>query len=260
MTRILVPFRSLAAVLLLGVAGAVLLPWQASLHKEEIDAHFGGIPMNLSLREQVGQSGFLAALSGFRSPLAACLWIEAHTAWENTEWGRMQSLFNTVTTLQPHTLLYWDIAAWHMAWNASTAALQDTRQQSQLLRERARSQYIALGRDFLERGIRNNPDKYLLYERLGILLRDKEKDHAGAAEAFAKAASFPDAPAYIRRFAAYESALAPGREREAYDRLHALYDEGQKTWSPSMISRIRALEEKLGISQEQRMKISAPVR
>ena len=248
MTRILVPFRSLAAVLLLGVAGAVLLPWQASLHKEEIDAHFGGIPMNLSLREQVGQSGFLAALSGFRSPLAACLWIEAHTAWENTEWGRMQSLFHTVTTLQPHTLLYWDIAAWHMAWNASTAALQDTRQQSELLRERARMQYIALGRDFLERGIRNNPDKSLLYERLG------------AADAFAKAASFPDAPAYIRRFAAYESALAPGREREAYDRLHALYDEGQKTWSPSMISRIRALEEKLGISQEQRMIISAPVR
>ena len=245
--------RNLIAILMLAVAGAILLPWQGKLQRESQAAHFRTIPMNLTLREQIGQSGFLAALSGFRAPLAAFLWIDAHSAWEKTEWGRMAGLFNTVTTLQPHTLLYWDIAAWHMAWNASIAALQDPKQQSEVLRERARRQYIDLGRDFLERGIRNNPDNYLLYERLGILLRDKVEDHSAAADAFAKAASFPDAPIYIGRFAAYELEKVPGREREAYDTLLTLYHQGKKQWMPSLLTKIRKLEIKLKIPADQRI-------
>ena len=245
--------RNFIAILMLAFAGAVLLPWERELQRDSQAAHFRTAPLNLSLREQIGQSGFLAALSGFRAPLAAFLWIDAHSAWEKTEWGRMAGLFNTVTTLQPHTLLYWDIAAWHMAWNASIAALQDTKQQSEVLRERARRQYIELGRDFLERGIKNNPDNYLLYDRLGILLRDKVEDHSAAADAFAKAASFPDAPSYIGRFAAYEMAKVPGREREAYQRLLTLYHQGKKQWMPSLLAKIRELEKKLNIPLDQRI-------
>jgi hypothetical protein len=165
----------------------------------------------------------------------------------------MAGLFNTVTTLQPHTLLYWDIAAWHMAWNASISALQDTKQKSEVLRERARRQYIQLGRDILENGIRNNPDSYLLYERLGILLRDKVEDHSAAADAFFKAASFPNAPSYMRRFAAYEMAKVPGREREAYDLLLSLYHEGEKQRMPALLSKLRELEVKLSVPADQRI-------
>ncbi len=258
MTGAMNPFRSLAAILMLAVAGALLLPWQMELQRLSKEARFRTTPIDLSLREQVGQSGFLAALSGFRSPLAAFLWIEAHTAWEKTEWGRMTRLFNTVTTLQPHSLLYWDIAAWHMAWNASASALQDTKQQSEVLRERARRQYIDLGRDFLERGIRNNPGSYLLQERLGILLRDKVEDHSGAADAFAKAASFPDSPAYLKRFAAYEAAKVPGREREAYDRLLVLHNEGGRMRAPNLLTILRKLEEQLKIPAAQRIKEPSP--
>lgn len=258
MQGILSPFRSLAALLMVAAAGLLLLPWQIELQHAAKSARFRTAPLDLSLREQVGQSGFLAALSGFRSPVAAFLWIEAHTAWEKTEWGRMAGLFNTVTTLQPHSLLYWDIAAWHMAWNASAAALQDTKQQSEFLRERARRQYIDLGRDFLERGIRNNPDSYLLHERLGILLRDKVEDHGAAADAFAKATLLPGCPDYVRRFAAYETAKVPGREREAYDRLISLYNEGKKMRMPNLITLIRQLEEKLNIPASLRIKATLP--
>ena len=249
--------RSLQAVLMVIIAGAILLPWQKELQSTATKSGFHSVPLGIDLREQIGQSGFLAALSGFRSPVAAFLWIDAHAAWEKTEWGRMASLFNTVTTLQPHSLLYWDIAAWHMAWNASIAALQDKRQPSEVLRERARRQYIQLGRDFLERGIRNNPDSYLLQERLGILLRDKVEDHAGASAAFAKAAALPGAPAYVARFAAYEAAKVPGMEHEAYDRLRSLYDQGEKMRLPSLVAELRRLEEMLGIPADQR--ISAPL-
>jgi hypothetical protein len=252
--------RSFGALLLVAMAGFLLLPWQIHLQKAARAAGFQTTSLDLDLREQIGQSGFLAALSGFRAPLAAILWIEAHSAWEKTEWGRMEGLFDTVTTLQPHTLLYWDNAAWHMAWNASAASLQDLKQPSEILRERMARQYVALGRNFLERGIRNNPDQYLLYERLGFLLRDKEQDHAGAADAFSKAASFPDAPAYLKRFAAYETAQSPGREREAYRRLLELYNEGEKQRVPTLVTRLRELEEKLEIPMDQRIPVSHSLR
>lgn len=243
----------LGAVFLLLLAGWLLLPFQIKLQNECRVAGFRTTPVTLELREQIGQSGFLAALSGFRAPLAAGLWIEAHNAWEKTEWGRMAGLFNTVTTLQPHNLLYWDNASWHMAWNASAASLLDRRVQSAALRERSASQYVALGRDFLERGIRNNPDEPLLYERLGTLLRDKVQDHAAAADAFSKGASFPNAPGYLKRFAAYETALSPGREEEAYRRLLELFNEGEKQRVPTLLLRLGELEEKLHVAKEHRI-------
>ena len=116
--------RKIIAVFLLAAFGAALLPFETDLAARQKAAHFRTTVLNLNLRENIGQMGFLAALSGFRSPLAAVLWIQAYIAWEKLEWGRMTGLFNTVTTLQPHSTMYWDMAAWHMAWNASVAALQ----------------------------------------------------------------------------------------------------------------------------------------
>ncbi|MEX1119943.1 MAG: hypothetical protein WEB60_14240, partial [Terrimicrobiaceae bacterium] len=102
--------RRLLALVLLAVFGVAKIPVEAALDAAQKAALLRSTPLDLDLREQVGQMGFLAALSGFRSPLAAILWIEAHTAWERTEWGRMASLFDTVTGLQPRSTLYWDMA------------------------------------------------------------------------------------------------------------------------------------------------------
>ncbi len=245
--------RRALAVGLLAVFGAVTLPFQARLAAGAKAANFRSTELNLGLREKIGQMGFLAALSGFRSPLAAFLWIEAHSAWENTEWGRMAGLFNTVTTLQPRSTMYWDMAAWHMAWNASVAAMQDEKQPSEALRIRAQRQYFDLGRDFLERGIRNNPDRYQLYLQLGVLLRDKYEDFCGAADAFWKASEFPDAPAYARRFAGYMMAKCPGREREAYELLKKLYLEGEKQRLPTLVNLLQEMEKKLDIPAAERV-------
>lgn len=246
-------WRKIAALALLCLFGASVLPLQSSLQREAEAAHFHKTTLTINLRERIGQAGFLAALSGFRSPLAALLWIQAHTAWENTEWGRMAGLFETVTALQPRSLTYWDMASWHMAWNASIAALQNEKQPSEALRIRAQRAYIQLGRDFLERGILNNPDRAQLYVQLGVLLRDKMEDHCAAAEAFLKASKFPDAPSYTARFAGYEMAKCPGREREAYDYLRKLYDEGEKQRLPSLINLLRKMESKLEIPAPDRV-------
>lgn len=245
--------RRILAVVFLGVFGAALLPVQTALNQAQRNAHLRQTPLNMSLRERVGQMGFLAALSGFRSPLAAYLWIEAHNAWEKTEWGRMAGLFDTVTTLQPRSTLYWDMAAWHMAWNASVAALNDPSQPSEVLRIRNQRQYFELGRDILERGIKNNPDTYFLYAALARLLRDKLEDACGAGEAYLRASEKPDAPPFIARFAGYELAKCPGHEREAYALLKKLYDQGPDQRKPSLITTLKELEKKLDVPLAERI-------
>ena len=137
------------------------------------DLHLRTVAFDLGLREQIGQLGFIAALSGFRSLVADVLFVQAHVAWEQTEWGRVLLLFRQVTTLQPRAILFWDMAAWHMAWNASTAAINDSTQPRLALRIKAQREYFQLGKDFLERGIKNNPDRPQLYEAMARLYRDK---------------------------------------------------------------------------------------
>jgi hypothetical protein len=245
--------RKWITVALLGIFGLLKLPAERSLDAAQRQAGLRRTALNLDLREMVGQMGFLAALSGFRSPLAAILWIEAHNAWEKTEWGRMAALFDAVTTLQPRSLLYWDMAAWHMAWNASAAALQDPSQPSEALRIRSQRQYLKLGRDYLERGIRNNPESYFLYRSLAVLLRDKVEDHCGASKAFLKASQLPGAPAYIARFAGYELARCPGREKMAYELLKKLYDANPAERKPALITTLKELEKRLDVPMAQRI-------
>ena len=104
-------------VILLGVAlfGAAKLPAERSISAAHRSLHFRTVALDLGLREQIGQVGFIAALSGLRSLVADVLFIQAHVAWERTEWGRVLLLFRQVTTLQPRGPLFWDVAAWHMA-------------------------------------------------------------------------------------------------------------------------------------------------
>ena len=245
--------RGLIAVAVLIVMGLLKLPVErdlAALHRQE---HFRGVEFNLDLREQLGQLGFMAALSGFRAIVADGLFLQAHAAWEDTQWGRMLLLFRQITTLQPRVLMFWDTAAWHMAWNASVAAMNDAKQPRQALRVKAQREYFALGKDFLERGIKNNPDRPELYEALARLYKEKYKDHERAAEYYTKAATLPESAPWDRRFSAYELSYSEGREREAYERLRILYDEGEKERLPTLIKRLKFLEDKLAIPKDQRI-------
>jgi hypothetical protein len=238
---------------LLLLFGAVRLPVETSLEETRVTAGLRTASLDIGLRERIGQLSYAAALSGFRSLVAAFLWIEAHTAWEQTAWGRMAGIFESVTGLQPRSLVYWDLASWHMAWNASVAARENPAEPSEFLRLRAEREYQRLGRDFLERGISNNPDRYILHERLGIMLRDKFGDHCGAADAFARAAALEGVPPYVKRLAAYELASCPGREQEAYDQLRAIYLLGEQEHLPRVITLINELEASLDIPDADRL-------
>jgi hypothetical protein len=249
--------RTVPALLLLLAFGAARMPFESQLEAERKAAFFHGAKFDLSLHARIGQMAFVAALSGFRAPIADGLYLYAHSLWERVEWGRMKNNFDAATALQPRCLLFWDQAAWHMAFNASIAAYDDKKQPREALRRKAQREYWKLGEDYLLRGIANNPDKPLLYDRLGFLYREKFKDHCKAAEAYLQCAAVPNAPAYARRFAAYEMAQCPGREREAYERLKALFLESPDEHQPTLLKWLRNLQEKLEIPQEQKIAIPA---
>lgn len=245
--------RSALLFFFLACFGVLRLPIESHLSQLHRSAYFHQARLGLDLRQQVGQLGFLAALSGFRSLVADIVFIQAHVAWERTEWGRVFLLFREATTLQPRSVMFWDMAAWHMAWNASVAALNDTTQPNEYLRRKAQKEYFALGRDFLERGIKNNPDRPELFESLGRLYKDKLGDHAAAARCYERAAALPGAPEYDKRFAAYELSYAPGREHEAYAALRQLYDLGEHERLPTLLTRLKYLEAVLDIPLHERI-------
>jgi len=197
--------------------------------------------LSLDLREKIGQSAFVAVLGGFGSVIADLLFIDAYSAWERTDWTQLLLRLRQATELQPRSILFWEMAGWHMAWNAGTAALEDE------------SEYLKLGEDFLVRGVAHNPEKPQLYEALARLYRDKFHDHARAAENFEKASHLPGHASYDERFSAYELSYCEGREREAYDRLRALYQRGQKERLPRLINQLRAMEERLNLPANKRI-------
>ena len=208
--------------------------------------------LSLGLREQIGQSAFIAVLGGFRSVIADLLFIDAYSAWERTDWTYLLLRLRQATELQPRAILFWEMAGWHMAWNAGTAALEDD-SKSPATRRRLQHDYLELGKDFLVRGIAHNPEKPQLYEALARLYRDKLRDHARAAENFEKAARFPGHASYDERFSAYELSYCEGREREAYDRLRALYQRGEKERLPRLLHQLRAMEERLKVPTPERI-------
>src|SRR5947208_15549718 len=90
--------RVLFAFAMLLVFGVMKLPAEHALSLQHRSASGGQSDdiANLDLREKIGQLGFVAALSGFRAMLADLIFIQAHAAWERTEWGRVLFLFRQV--------------------------------------------------------------------------------------------------------------------------------------------------------------------
>lgn len=249
-------FLPLLALLLLGGAKA---PLEHRLLASQRRAGFQMATFSGQTRSQLGHAGFVAALSGFRALMADLLWIRAGTAFERVEWPRMQLLLHTATRLQPRAVVFWEMAHFHMAYDAATSVRTNTRAEPvAALRRKAELEYIQTGESFLREGIAYNPESALLWQRLGELLSRRKNDPLGASEAFSESAKRPEAMGFVRRMAAYELAKVPGRERDAYERLRALYLEGEQERLPNLVRLLSELEQKLAVPEAQRVYTSPP--
>ena len=238
-------------ILVLLAWGLVKMPVEARLAKKMEAARVGGFKVTAGLRQQAGQAGFIAALGGLRAAVADLLWIRAHMAWQDVQYGRMKLLFDACTSMQPRRTMFWDIAAWHMAWNGAAHIQNHT--QEPVERQREMTKFFKLGEDYLLRGIESNPDSWELYDRLGWLYRDKLKDPLKGSLAYDEASKRPGRLDYTRRFAVYLLADVPGREQDAYDRLLSLFREGEHEWLRTLLRKIQILEEKLSIPDSRRI-------
>ena len=242
----------LTLALLLGF-GLVKTPLERRLHLAQTAQGFQLARLHLGTRQQLGQGGFIAALSGFRALMADLLWIRAGVAFEQTAWSRMELLLHSATQLQPRAVLFWEMSHYHMAYDAATAMRSGSNAApTAALRRKAEVAFLRIGETFLQDGITFNPESSRLWERLGDLYANRLSDHSLAAEAYEKAAQLPKAMTYLRRFAAYELAKVPGREKEAYAKLRALYGEGKVQQMPTLLHLLGQLEEKLAVPQAQR--------
>lgn len=246
----------IGAVLLLVIWGGFKVRWESVLFQES--EQYGGVSLSLKVSEQVGQGTVIAVLSGFRSVVADWLWLKVNYFFEERQWPQMQETMNLVCGLQPRSPDFWEMSAWHLAWNVSHAVRYEVQEPSLARRIKAQNYYIKAGRAVLDRGLEYIPDRYDLWVARGLLRAEKQKDYAGAAEDFLKATTFPDTPIYVFRQVAYNLERAE-KWSEAYafwckvwlkfpDKIHT----SEMRWD-RVQARIQRLEERLTIPKTQRL-------
>ena len=192
------------AVLLMLAWGCGKLPWEIRMTREQRWATVGFRgPSAVAVREKLGQGLILAALGGFRGLAANALMLEAHAAWEEQQWVRVRSALELATLLQPRVALFWDLASWHLAWNAAVAAERYAGTAGETKRRIEARNWIEAGRELLERGTKAIPEKSLLFQRLGDLYWQRLEDYPAAAACYREALAKGDAPPYLERFVGY---------------------------------------------------------
>ncbi len=215
------------------IAGAVRLPFERQLTAELNKEKLLSPKLDIGTGEKLGQTFYAVSLGGLRTLIATFINLRAFGHFEKQQWAKVVDSFDLIVDLAPRTKYYWDTGAWHMSSNASSYYLYES-ELPPLRRKLLWKNYILTGRDFLERGIKNNPEHPLLHERLGQLLADPYRikafgDPAAAYEAsynsFMSAVDTGLARKFTKRAALYSLVRVPGREEESLKLLLEIKSE-----------------------------------
>ena len=245
MSTILRPRFWIAAAIIVGF-GIARLPLEARLSTELRNLGFRGAQLDLTVEDQLSQNLAVAVVGGFRSLTASILSLQAHSAWEFTRWDEIESYFDIITKLQPRVEHYWWEAGRYLAYDAASSDYYNEEIPSSVRRTEF-LKFVDKGKNFLEEGIKNNPDSHLLPAELAQIYRSRTipPDHCSAAEWYAVAAAVDGSPPYYRRFHAIELSLCPGQEQQAYQALRSLYLESERHHMPTLLIRLHEIENHL---------------
>ena len=226
------------------------LPWEMRMTREQRLATVGfSGPTAVAVREKLGQGLVLAALGGFRGLAANALMLQAHGAWEEKQWVRVRSALELAILLQPRVALFWDLASWHLAWNAAVAAEEYSGEMSETRRRLEAGKWVEAGRSLLERGTKAVPEKALLFQRLGDLYWQRLADYRSAAAWYREALTKKDAPPYLERFVGYaldKSGDTKGALEYFRQLRHSMGNPPDPARKPEVVEReIYRLEKKL---------------
>lgn len=214
----------LLALAVIVTGGALRLPLEQRYTAEMRQQQLLETPLNLSLRDELGQTFFIAVLGGFRSVVASIVELQTITPWQYSNWGVVDELYAICTKLQPREEHYWEQRSWHLAANARDTYLFDS-----TLPEPTRvylgQQQVEKGIAVLREGLQRLPDSWKLWERLAWYSSNYNDapDYAGAAEYYHKAWELSGRGVY-RRLGVFQLCKVPGREKEAWDALMEFYN------------------------------------
>jgi len=246
------------AVLLLLVWGVIKLPWENSLDAEQRKLTLGSAaPITLKMRDQLGQGLTLAALGGFRGLAAIAVWLMMYSDWEKGDWPWVRTYAELGVLLQPRDVYFWDNGSWMLAYNASIDIQNEGKNMTPAERRAESRKLVDLGLDMLKRGIQFNPNKYVLYQRMGDLYQQRLGDLKAAARCYEEASEKPGAPPYLRRFPGY-MLLRAGDDQGAFDYWKKIWptltpqERGSLQWG-RVRDEIKKLEEKLNIPRQERI-------
>ena len=216
--------NSIVIIVTLFLAGLLKSPWEERMQDQFIAEGMLSRSLEIGVREKIGQTSAAVALGGLRSVVATFYNLKAYGSFENRAWVKLEDQFELMVALQPRTVYYWDVGAWHLSYNA--AADYKERENLPAARQEALHRaYVLKGRKFLERGIVNNPDQWVLYSSLGrfYCTPTKYPDYAKSADAYERACKTGKARAYESRAWLYSLARVEGKQKEALQLARELY-------------------------------------
>ncbi|HEY1121777.1 MAG TPA: hypothetical protein VGE67_09260 [Haloferula sp.] len=215
--------RNLLALGVLAAGGLLRLPTEQAITARFREKGLLSAPLDIGLKEQIGQNSSAIALAGLRTLVATFTHLQATEAFTKCEWLDVEKLMETTVQLSPRGTYYWDMGAWHMAYNASSWYRIDSGLPPIRAKAEAR-RWIEKGRHFYERGIANNPGNWELPALLGQLLSDarRDPDDKAAVEAFRKAVATGKAPPHILRQRFFAEARAGADPAEMLAAVRAL--------------------------------------
>lgn len=207
------------------LAGWIKSPWESRAQRSFEQQGILWRPLEVGVRERIGQTCAVVSLGGLRTVVATFLNLAAYGSFEKRDWVKLTDQFELIVALQPNTAYYWDVGAWHMAYNAAMDC-KEREDWPAARREALHRVYVLKGRGFLERGVRNNPDDWTLLSSLGRFYGTPAKypDYAQSADAYERAWKTGKARHYEARAWLYSLARVEGKEREALALARQLFE------------------------------------
>lgn len=124
-------------------------------------------PLNLSMRDELGQTFFIAVLGGFRSVVASLTELQTIKHWQYSNWGVVDELFVICTKLQPREEHYWETRAQHLAANARDSYLFHFTL-TEASRTTLAQQFVEKGIAVLREGVERIPQSWKLLGPAGV--------------------------------------------------------------------------------------------
>jgi hypothetical protein len=238
--------------------GAAKLHFEDQLNRDMVAQRLIQPPLKQGTSLQLGQTGAAVALGGLRSLIAAVWNLRAFLHFENLDWIKLEKSYQVITTLQPQTTHYWITGAWHLHTNASVHHKEDP-ELSPFRRAALQKLYITKGSDFLEEGVKHNPDNWKLHDALAKVWSDQFKlpDLERALRHYDNLLACDTVPAYRRtlyeRFRYYTLCRLPSRHADALKEGVRLYKASSRNHTPSLVNYLFALQNEFNVSEEDRI-------